>query len=416
MDQKTSSPQRLLEVLEALLRLPAADLPTTLTHLADLVADATGADKIDVFLYDAPRDSLVALGTSNQPLGARQRQLGLHVLPLSNGGGTVQVFRTGEVFHTGSLEKDRNEVPGVRDALGVRSTIGVPVLIAGERRGVLMLASRKPEFFSLEDLRFAEAVGHWAGIIAHRAELAEQIGRNAAAHARRAAAEELVTVLAHDLRNFLAPLTLRLDTLRLRAERAGRADDVNDLDAAGRALGRLGNMVSDLLDVARIDRGLFHLNTQAVDLGALTVEVASTLDTPKHPVMVRVLEGERISVPGDPARLRQCLENLIANAIQQSPAGAAVSIFVRRGKGERLDDRALLEVADEGPGIPQELLPHLFDRYVTGDTSRGGLGLGLYLAERIAAVHGGTLSVESKPGDGARFILSLPARAAAGSA
>lgn len=96
MDQKTASPQRYLEVLEALLRLPAADLATTLTHVANLVAEATDADKIDAFLYDATRDSLVAVGTSTQPLSARQRQLGLDVLPVSNGGRVVHVFKTGE--------------------------------------------------------------------------------------------------------------------------------------------------------------------------------------------------------------------------------------------------------------------------------------------------------------------------------
>jgi len=415
LDQKTSSPQRLLEVLEALLRLPAGDLPTTLAHLSDLVAAATGADKIDAFIYDATRDSMVAVGSSTQPLSAKQRQLGLDVLPVSNGGRVVHVFKTGETFVTGQLDRDMNELPGVREALRIRSKLGVPLVIGGERRGMMMLASLKPDFFTPDDVRFAEAVSHWAGIVAHRAELAEEIGRNAAAHARRAAAEELVTVLAHDLRNFLAPLTLRLDTLRLRAERENRADDVRDVEAASLTLGRLGNMVSDLLDVARIDRGIFHLRTQAVDLGALTTEIAATLQTPRHPVIVKVQEGDTIAVPGDAARLRQCLENLIANAVQQSPAGAAVSIFVQRGKGERLQDLAMVEVADEGPGIPQELLPHLFERYVTGDSRHSGLGLGLYLAERIAAVHGGKLSVDSKPGDGARFILSLPAHAPAGS-
>jgi two-component system OmpR family sensor kinase len=68
----------------------------------------------------------------------------------------------------------------------------------------------------------------------------------------------------------------------------------------------------------------------------------------------------------------------------------------------------LVEIVDEGPGIPEEMLPRLFDRYVTGEGRSGGLGLGLYLAKRVAAVHGGDLTVDSPPGKGARFILSLP--------
>ena len=406
--RRTESSPRLLELLEALLRLPAADLKTTLEHVSNLVAAATGADKIDAFLYDAARDSLVAVGTSTQPLSALQRQHGLDVLQLSNGGRVVQVYKTGETFLTGRLDLDEHELPGVKQALGIKSKLGVPLDIAGKRRGMIMLASLERDFFTAEDARFAESIGHWAGIVAHRAELAEQIGRNATSLARRAAAEELVTILAHDLRNFLSPLALRLDVLKLRAQSTQREEDLRDIEAATRTLGRLGSLVSDLLDVARIDQGVFQVQPQLIDLGALVAEVAAVLDSPEHPVLVKVQDGDAIRVPADPSRLKQCLENLIANAAQQSPAAAAVSVFVKRGKKARLDDLALVEVADEGPGIPQDLMPHLFDRYVTGERGRGGLGLGLYLAKRIAAVHGGDLTVDSAPGKGTRFTLILP--------
>jgi two-component system, OmpR family, sensor kinase len=408
LDQKTSSPQRLLELLEALLRLPAGDLKATLDHVGNLVAEATGADKIDAFLYDAARDSLVAVGSSNQPLSALQRQLGLDVLQISNGGRVVHVYQTGETFMTGRLDQDEAELPGIKQALKIKSKLGVPLDIGGKRRGMMMIASLKPDFFTAEDARFAQSVAHWAGIVAHRAELAEQIGRNAVAQARREAAEELVTVVAHDLRNFLSPLSLRLEVLRLRAEKEQRAEDVRDAQGAARTISRLGQLVNDLLDVTRLDRGVFHLQPQLIDLGALTTEIAATLESPQHPILVRVQEASRISVAADPARLRQCVENLVANAVQQSPDDAAVSIFVKLRKTQRENDTALVEIIDEGPGIPQEMLPRLFDRYVTGEGRSGGLGLGLYLAKRVAAVHGGDLSVESPPGKGARFMLTLP--------
>ena len=398
----------MLELLEALLRLPAGDLRTTLSHVGDLVAAATGADKIDAFIYDAARDSLVAVGTSTQPLSALQRQHGLDVLQIANGGRVVHVFKTGQTFVTGRLDQDMEELPGVRETLGIRSKLGVPLEIGGKRRGMMMIASLKPDFFTADDVRFAEAAGHWAGIVAHRAELAEQIGRNAVAQARREAAEELVTVVAHDLRNFLSPLSLRLEVIRHRAEGEQRAEDLRDAQAASRTVGRLGQLINDLLDVTRIDQGVFHLQPRLVDLGALTAEIAATLESQQHPILVRVQEGSRILVAADPARLRQCLENLIANALQQSPKGAAVSIFVKLRKAERENDTVLVEIVDEGPGIPQEMLPRLFDRYVTGEGRSGGLGLGLYLAKRVAAVHGGDLTVDSPPGKGARFILSLP--------
>ena len=403
MEQRTHSPQRLLELLEALLRLPAGDLKTTLDHVSDLVAQATGADKIDAFLYDPARDSLAAIGTSTQPLSALQKQHGLDVLQISNGGRVVHVFKTGETFLTGRLDQDMQELPGVREALGIKSKLGVPLEIGGERRGMMMIASLKPDFFTAEDARFAESVAHWAGIVAHRAELAEQIGRNAATQARRAAAEELVTVLAHDLRNFLGPLTLRLDLLRTQL----RPEGLQDVEAARRMVARLDALVSDLLDVARIDQGVFQFKPQLVDLRTLLSDVVAVLGSPQHPIELSFEEGARMLIPADPARLRQCLENLIANATQQSPAAATVSVFVRSARGPRKESRVQIEVVDEGPGISPDFLPHVFERYATRE--RGGLGLGLYLAKRIAEVHGGELTVQSQPGKGARFILTLPA-------
>jgi signal transduction histidine kinase len=406
-----SLPERQLDLLEALLRIPAGNLQATLSHVSDLIAGATGADKIDAFLYDRARDSLVAVGSSTQPLSALQRQLGLDVLPLSNGGRTVNVFKTGETYVNGRVDEDTDELRGIKEALAVRSEIGVPLELGGERRGMLMVASQKPDFFNQDDARFLEMVGHWVGIVAHRAELAEAIGRNAVEQGRRAAAEELVTVLAHDLRNYLSPLGMRLELLAVRAKRDGRADDARDVESARRSVTRLGGLVSDILDVARIDQGMFQMEPERVDVGALVQETISLLATPEHPVLLRVQDSGPITVAADAGRLRQCLENIVSNAIQKSPANAAVTVFVSRNR-----QRVNVDVIDEGPGIPADILPHVFERFVSGSRREGGLGLGLYLAKRIAAVHGGDLTVESPPGKGARFTLTLPVAAESGAA
>jgi signal transduction histidine kinase len=378
--------QRLLDVLEQLLALPAGDVKATLSRVSDVIARTSSADKVDAFLYDAARDSLVAVGSSTQPLSQLQRQLGLDILPVSNGGRTISVYKTGKTYRSGRVHEDREELAGIRDALKVKSAIGVALEIGGGRRGMLMLASQEPDFFTEADARFMETVARWVGVVTHRAELAEQIGRNATEQGRRAGAEELVTVLAHDLRNYLAPLTMRLHLLRLRAEREARDEELRDIDLLGRSINRLGELVNDILDVSRIDRGVFQ-----------------------NPIELTVQEGDAIHAAGDPARLRQCLENVIANAIQKSPATAAINIFVRREQPAHRPPLAMVEVVDEGPGIPPEQLPHLFERFHTGRGREGGLGLGLYLAKRIAAVHGGDLTAESEPGRGARFTLSLPA-------
>jgi signal transduction histidine kinase len=402
-----SLPQRMLEILEGLLRIPAGDLQGTLIHACDLMAAATGADKIDAFLYDPSRDSLVALGTSNQPLSALQRKLGLNVLAVSNGGRAVEVFRTGSVFLHGNVQQDPEELNGLKQGLGIQSHLGVPLEVGGERRGVLLAASQKPDFFSAEDARMAETVTRWVGLVAHRAELTEAIRANAAEQGRRAGAEELVTVLAHDLRNYLSPMRARLDILRQRA----RTDTamIEDVDTMGRAVSRIEGLVSDILDVARLDRGMFDVTMQTLDLGELVREVAALFASPRHPVHLSLQIGEPVRVLGEPARLRQCIENLVANAVQKSPSHAAVTVAVQREVQVNGEAIARVDVIDEGPGIPDEMLPQLFERFATSRLREGGLGLGLYLAKRIAAAHGGDLTAHSEPGRGARFTLKLPA-------
>lgn len=145
------------------------------------------------------------------------------------------------------------------------------------------------------------------------------------------------------------------------------------------------------------------------DLGALAAEVAELFGSPQHPVQVSVQQGEPVLVLAEPARLRQCLENLVANALQKSPDHAAVIVAVQKEVLANGTAIARVDVTDEGPGIPEEVLPHLFDRFVTSRLREGGLGLGLYLAKRIAEAHGGDLAARSEPGKGARFTLKLPA-------
>src|SRR5437763_9872539 len=137
--QSEPNTDRFLATLEKLLEIPSAELETALTHACNAVAEALHADKVDAFLYDETRDTLVALGTSTQPLSALQKKLGLDVLPLSNGGRVVYVFQTGETFVTGRLDDDPEELKGIKQALKIRSKLGVLLEVGGRRRGMMMI-------------------------------------------------------------------------------------------------------------------------------------------------------------------------------------------------------------------------------------------------------------------------------------
>jgi signal transduction histidine kinase len=395
---------RLLQALEGLLALPAAELRPTLNKASQVISELLQADKVDIFLLDVTTQCLVAVGTSDTPMARKQKALGLDRLQLANGGRSVQVYETDKPWFTGRQEEDPEELPGVKHRLGVRSAIQVPMPIGGETRGVLSVSSAKHDYFNQDDLRFLSAVARWVGTVAHRTELVQELTKLATQQARRTAADELITVLAHDMANHLMPLRARLELIHRRARRDNAADYLRDAEGALVAHRSLTRLVSDLLDVGRLDQGLFALRPAPVDVVALAHEVASSLRSPGHEVEYRGPQEFVVVADGD--RLRQALENLTANALKHSPAGVPVGLDVQ--EQQRPDGRWVrIAVTDMGPGIAPEMMGTLFERFARGPGSTG-LGLGLYLARRIAMAHGGTLEVTSRPGDGTRFELALP--------
>src|SRR5918911_3334628 len=395
---------RLLTTLERLLHIQATTLAGALNEVATLIAQALGTEKVDAFLHEPPTDTLVAVGASDTPLARKQRSLGLDRQPVANGGRAVEIFQTGRPYLTGRADQDSAELRGNTQGMGVRSSVGVAPEVGGVRRGVLVATSTRPDSFSERDLRFLEAVSRWVGDVAHRAELIEQLTTQAAEQARRAAADELVAILAHDLRNYLTPLGARLQLLGRRAQQDERGRDLRDLAAAQAVLDRLQRLIADLLDSARLEQGIFQLSPEPLNLAVLARDVVRDLAVPEVPV--RVQGTDELVVTADPRRLRQALENLLANAIRHSPEGGAVEVELAAERREG-GAWAVLSVADQGPGIPPEVRPRLFQRFSAGPGSVG-LGLGLYLAQRITAAHGGTLTADPSTRRGARFVVSLP--------
>jgi two-component system, OmpR family, sensor kinase len=174
---------------------------------------------------------------------------------------------------------------------------------------MIMVASLQPDFFTGKDAAFVQSAARWVGMVAHRAELLEEIERSAVEQGRRSAAEEVITILAHDLRNYVSPVVLRLYSVRHRAEAAQRVEDLEDINLALDGLARLNALLSNLLDVARIDEGIFQMHVEPVDIVALVKEAASVLSTPEHQVIVKATDA--VVVAADPIRIRQCLDNLL---------------------------------------------------------------------------------------------------------
>jgi len=209
---------------------------------------------------------------------------------------------------------------------------------------------------------------------------------------------------SHELRTPLAAVRAYAELFKRGA--ASRPDDLDRvMTGIGRESERMSALVEDLLLLARLDEGR-PLEREPVELDELATEaaeIARAVD-PSHPIELAI---EPIAVLGDRTRLRQVVDNLLGNARSHTPSGTAVRLRVGRDGGQ-----ALIEVADEGPGMTAEQAERVFERFYRADQSRsrasGGVGLGLSIVSAVTEAHGGAVSVDTAPGRGTTFRVRLP--------
>jgi two-component system sensor histidine kinase ResE len=168
---------------------------------------------------------------------------------------------------------------------------------------------------------------------------------------------------------------------------------------------RLKRQVDELLELSRMQSGQARLVKERVDITDVlsrSIEIYSVQAKEKQ-VKLHLYTEPGLMVTGDADRLEQVFNNLLDNAIKNSPSGTAVNVTSSRG-----GDMVRVTVADSGPGISAEHLPHVFERFYQVTGVRTGVGLGLTIAREIVLAHGGTIEVSSQPGEGARFTVNLP--------
>ncbi|MGV3492360.1 MAG: PAS domain-containing protein [Ramlibacter sp.] len=225
--------------------------------------------------------------------------------------------------------------------------------------------------------------------------------------------DEFIATLAHELRNPLAPIRSGLEILRRVGElppTAARTRDVME-----RQLNHMVRLVDDLLDVSRISRGKLELRAGAVSLAQVVEHALETsqpaIDAAGHALDVQ-LPPREVQVHGDLTRLAQVVSNLVNNAVKYTPAGGHIRVWA----GVR-DEQAVVEVSDDGNGIEPHLLPEVFGLFRQGEgvraSGQGGLGIGLWLVQRLVQMHHGAIEAHSDGlGRGSRFTVRLPLLAA----
>jgi signal transduction histidine kinase/DNA-binding response OmpR family regulator len=250
-----------------------------------------------------------------------------------------------------------------------------------------------------------------------QAEIAERRQAEARLEEASRRKDEFLAMLAHELRNPLAPIRNAVELIRLAAPTDTKvkwAADVTD-----RQVRQLTRLVDELLDVARISQGKVVLQLQCLDLVTL---VSQCLDSHRDLLAAR-RQSLALSLPdlplnlnGDATRLAQVVNNLLSNAIKYTPEGGAISVRVAHAgthAGADEGEFALLEVSDDGIGIDADLLPHVFELFEQGkralDRTQGGLGVGLTLVQRLVQLHGGDVVASSAgSGQGSQFRVRLP--------
>jgi len=304
------------------------------------------------------------------------------------------------------------------ESAGLRRAFGFPIRIGTEVLGIIEFFSREIRQPDEELLKVVTSLGAQIGQCKERTraekELEQSLGSEKAARAEAEQAnrlkDEFLATLSHELRT---PLNAVIGWSRLlRSGRLDKASSIHALEVIERNAWSQQQIIEDILDVSRVITGKLQLNLGPVRINSV---VEAALDSVRPALQAKEIRietsiDERLhAVCGDSDRLRQVIWNLLSNAARFTPTGGCIEVSVTQRNAQMQ-----ITVADSGPGIDPEFLPHVFERFrqADGSTTRthGGLGLGLAIVRHLVELHGGTITAENRQNTltGARFVVTLP--------
>lgn len=295
---------------------------------------------------------------------------------------------------------------------GIQSLLGVPLLVEGRATGVLHVGKFESAHFEDSHVRLLEAAAARIALPIENARLyQEERAARAEAEAANQAKDEFLTILSHELRTPLTPIIGWIHMMQNGI--LPESENQRILSIVNRNAYNLKRLINDLLDMSAILTGKMRIEETPVSVASVLEESIETMRPYARDSKVTL----RLRLPSDPAqatvkgdrnRLLQAFCNILHNAIKFSPAGGSVTTSC-----DVADDAVVVRVRDQGEGIPNEFLPHVFERFRQADASRtrsfGGLGLGLSLVKSFVVAHHGTVEADSEgPGKGSVFVVTLP--------
>ncbi len=288
-----------------------------------------------------------------------------------------------------------------------RHTLNTGEQYAARERGERRLDRGVNEYYELRINRILLPDGHY-GVVCYFRDIADHVLARSRLETADRRKDEFLAMLAHELRNPLAPIR---NASELLARSANTKSHAQVLGILQRQVKQLTRLVDDLLDVSRITEGKIELKRQPIKLATLidqAVEAVDLMLKDKHHTLSVSSDRSTLWVNADPARLLQCLVNILSNAAKYTEPRGEIRIESRNDGAE-----GVLTITDNGTGIAPELLPHVFELFVqsdrTLDRAQGGLGIGLSVAKRLVEMHGGRIRASSAGlGSGASFEIRLP--------
>jgi signal transduction histidine kinase len=289
---------------------------------------------------------------------------------------------------------------------GFESTIAAPITGGEHRFGVLQTFTERSPLFAEETVLTVELMARQAAVFLEGHLLTEEVVEARAQAELIRLKDDFFSAVAHDLRTPLTTLLGQAQLLERRLRRAPEAPtDPEGVRRLVRAAERMTSLVNGMLDVSRAERAAFTATPEPVDLREIVVEVADDFPASGHRIVVRA--DASVAVSADRHRIGEVLQNLLSNAVKYSPGGGTVEVSLCEQDGE-----AIVSVSDQGIGIAEDQLPNLFTRFWRAphldESHFTGLGLGLYICERIMSGHGGRIWATSTKGVGSTFHIALP--------
>jgi PAS domain S-box-containing protein len=292
----------------------------------------------------------------------------------------------------------------------LRAVLAVPLQVKGEIIGAISTAHREIRTFSQDEIDLLQAFADQAALAMRNVQLfAQEQTARAEAEAANRAKDQFLALLAHELRNPLAPIVTAAALLR--HPDASKTVVQHAAGIVARQAGNLARLLDDLLDVSRITRGRIELRPETVSVAGAVISALETtrplVDERRQSVSLE-LPATPLYVEADPTRLEQIIVNVLNNASKYTPPEGRITVVASRE-----GDEAVLRIRDTGVGISAEMLPRIFELFVQGDQSlahtSGGLGIGLTLVHRLVQLHHGRLEVRSDGlGRGSEFTIALP--------